>query len=243
MRLGIIGAMEVEIDILKQRMTDRNEVRHSSMNFYTGLLEGVPTVMVVCGVGKVNAAVCTQILCDWFHITHLVNTGIAGSLCIGQDIGDLVISWDAVHHDFDCTTFGYPIGMVPNMPIGYPADSILQFYANGAACAVHPGHVRVGRIASGDQFISDIESKNTVLRRTGALCVEMEGAAIAQTAYINRVPFVIIRSISDKADGSAGQDYNAFEKQAAERSAQVVVEMAKRLYSHYIRKEEYREVT
>ena len=243
MKLGIIGAMDVEIEILKQHMSDCTEVRHSSMNFCMGILEGVPTVAVVCGVGKVNAAVCTQILCDWFHITHLVNTGIAGSLCVGQEIGDLVVSWDAMHHDFDCTAFGYPIGMVPHMPMAYPADSILQHYAHKAAFRVYPGHARIGRIASGDQFISDVESKYNVLRRTGALCVEMEGAAIAQTAYMNRVPFVIIRSISDKADDSADLDYDTFEKEAAERSAQVVLEMAKALYSNYIRKEEYNEVT
>lgn len=233
MRLGIIGAMDVEIDILKQHMTDCTEIRHSGTNFYAGQLEGVPVVVAVCGVGKVNAALCAQILCDWFQVTHIINTGIAGSLSVSQDIGDLVVSWDVIHHDFDCTAFGYQRCQIPKLPWSFMANDLLLYYAQMAAQEVHPGHVRTGRVASGDQFISDKHSKEAVLKRTGALCVEMEGAAIAQAAYRNGVPFVIIRAISDKADESAGVDYPSFESLAADRCARVVIALANHLNTHY----------
>lgn len=233
MRLGIIGAMDVEIEMLKQHMTDCQEIGHSGTTFYTGQLEGVPVVVAVCGVGKVNAALCAQILCDWFRVTHIINTGIAGSLSASQEIGDLVVSWDAVHHDFDCTAFGYQRCQIPKMPCSFMADAVLLYYAQLAAQQGHPGHVRTGRVASGDQFISDNQSKEAVLKRTGAICVEMEGAAIAQTAYRNKVPFVIIRAMSDKADESVGFDYPTFEELAADRCARVVIALANHLNAHY----------
>ena len=186
--------------------------------------------MVQCGVGKVNAALCAQILCDCFGVTHLVNTGIAGSLCADLDIGDLVVSQDAMYHDFDCVHFGYPYGKVPGMDvISFPADDTLIGYAFAAAESVNPGHTKIGRVASGDQFVAVKEKKEQIISDTRALCTEMEGAAIAQTAYRNQLPFVILRAISDKADDSAEMDYPTFETLAAHRCAQVTQSLAKQL--------------
>lgn len=229
MKLGIIGAMEQEVETLLGQMEDKVCTRLAGSAFYGGKLCSLEVVVVRCGIGKVNAALCTQILCDCFGVTHLVNTGIAGSLSNDLDIGDLVVSEDAMYHDFDCCHFGYAYGQVPGLPVKFPADEMLKKYALEAVEQVHPGHGKVGTVASGDQFISGNDVKNTIIQRTGALCTEMEGAAIAQTAHRNGVPFVILRAISDKADDSVQMDYPTFEIQAAHRCAAVAVAMAKKL--------------
>ena len=228
--LGIIGAMQVEVDLLLKAMDRKYGKTIAGSVFYEGMLEGLPVVVVQCGVGKVNAAICAQILCDCYHVTHLVNTGIAGSLCAELDIGDLVVSTDAMYHDFDCVNFGYPHGKVPGMDvISFPADRTMMDYAFAAAEAVNPGHTKKGRIASGDQFVAEKELKNNIIAKTQGLCTEMEGAAIAQTAYRNKVPFVILRAISDKADNSASMDYPTFERTAAHRCAEVTRNLARQL--------------
>ncbi len=229
-KLGIIGAMQVEVEILLARMENQTSRTAAGSVFYEGTLEELPVVVVQCGVGKVNAAICAQILCDCFGVTHLVNTGIAGSLCADLDIGDLVVSSDAMYHDFDCVNFGYPYGKVPGMDvISFPADEAMMGYAFAAAESVNPGHTRTGRIASGDQFVAVKELKEKIIANTQGLCTEMEGAAIAQTAYRNQIPFVILRAISDKADDSAEMDYPTFERIAAHRCAEVTCRMAKQL--------------
>lgn len=229
-KLGIIGAMAVEVELLKEKMESLTVTNHAGMEFYEGSLEGMPAVVVQCGVGKVNAAMCAQVLCSIFGVTHLVNTGIAGSLCADLDIGDLVVSKDAMYHDFDCVHFGYEMGRVPGMDVtAFPADEAMIGYACAAAEAVNPGHSRVGRVASGDLFVAEKEAKARIIERTNAICTEMEGAAIAQTAYRNKVPFVILRAISDKADDSAEMDYPTFEAIAAHRCAEVAMDMAKQL--------------
>ena len=225
-KLGIIGAMQVEVEILLSAMENKTEKQIAGSVFYEGTLENLPVVVVQCGVGKVNAAICAQILCSCFGITHLVNTGIAGSLCADLDIGDLVVSTDAMYHDFDCVNFGYPYGKVPGMDVvSFPADETLADLAYAAAEEVNPGHTRRGRVASGDCFVADKAVKDRIIDITGALCTEMEGAAIAQTAYRNGVPFVIIRAISDKADDSAEMDYPTFERIAAHRCAAVTLKL------------------
>ena len=156
MKLGIIGAMKIEVDTLKENMENKTVTWRTGMEFCDGTLDGCPVVVVQCGVGKVNAALCVQILCDCFGVTHLVNTGIAGSLSNELDIGDLVVSKDAMYHDFDCGGFGYPHGKVPGMDvIAFPANETMMHYALTAGEQVHPGHIKVGRVATGDQFICD----------------------------------------------------------------------------------------
>ena len=228
MKLGIIGAMDVEVAALKEKMENVTAVNRAGTAYFEGTLEGLPVVVVQCGVGKVNAAMCTQILCDCYGVTHIVNTGIAGSLCAELDIGDLVVSKDAMYHDMDCRAFGYPMGQVPGMDVlTFPADEQLMAVAYAAAENVNPGHTKIGRVASGDQFVAEKGQKARIIEDTQALCTEMEGAAIAHTAYRNGVPFAIIRAISDKADDSAEMDYPTFEAIAAHRCAQVTMTMVK----------------
>lgn len=229
-KLGIIGAMQVEVEILLGAMEEKKAVEKAGSTFYEGILNGLPVVVVQCGVGKVNAAICAQILCDLFEVTHLVNTGIAGSLCADLDIGDLVVSADAMYHDVDAVHFGYPMGKVPGMDTTeFPADQAMMDYAFAAAEAVNPGHTKIGRVASGDQFVAEKPLKEKIISVTGGLCTEMEGAAIAQTAYRNNLPFVILRAISDKADDSAEMDYPTFERIAAHRCAEVTMRLAQKL--------------
>lgn len=223
MKLGIIGAMSVEVALLKSYMTDSTVSVYAGMEFCQGNIDGVSCVVVQCGVGKVNAALCVQILCDCFQVTNIVNTGVAGSLCAELDIGDLVISEDAVYHDFDCTPLGYAIGQVPGLDtLAFPADEAMISKAKAAAHQVQPGHFFLGRVASGDQFVSDKEVKDKIISTTNAICTEMEGAAIAHAAWRNGVPFVVLRAISDKADNSAQMDYPVFEEMAAKRCSDVI---------------------
>ena len=230
MKLGIIGAMEVEVATLKEKMEGASVSVKAGMEFCEGKLEGVSAVVVQCGVGKVNAALCAQILCDCYGVTAIVNTGIAGSLCSELDIGDLVISRDAIYHDFDLRFWGRPVGQVPGFDVtAFPADGKLMELAFGAAESVNPGHNRIGRVASGDQFICSREQKEMIIANTQAICAEMEGASIAHAAYRNGVPFVILRAISDKADDSAEMDYPTFEAIAAQRCAQVTMLLAEEL--------------
>ena len=232
MKLGIIGAMSVEVEMLRPNMFNLTVIDRAGMTFYQGELEGVPVVVVVCGVGKVNAAMCVQVLCDCFGVTHVINTGIAGSLCAELDIGDLVISRDAMYHDFTCHDLNpnYAVGQVPGLDvIRFPADEMLIASAENAAKMTDTPHVRVGTVASGDQFVSNKVLKEQIIANTGAFCTEMEGAAIAHTAWRNGVPFVIIRAISDKADDSAQMDYPTFEAIAARRCAAVTMEMTRSL--------------
>ena len=229
-KLGIIGAMDVEVATLKEKMENKSVRTIAESEYCEGKLEGMDVVVVQCGVGKVNAALCAQILCSCYGVTHIVNTGIAGSLNAELDIGDFVISKDAVYHDMDATNFGYPMCQVPGLSVlAFPADERLMQEAYAAADNAHPGHVRIGRVATGDQFVAEKALKERIIVNTGAFCTEMEGAAIAHTAWKNGVPFVIIRAISDKADDSAQMDYPTFEAAAAKRCAQVTLQLAKRL--------------
>ena len=229
-KLGIVGAMREEIETLVEKLTEVKRTEYARSTYYEGKLEGLDVVVVQCGVGKVNAAMCVQTLCNCYQVTHVVNTGVAGSLSAELDIGDLVVSRDAMYHDFDCNYVGYPIGQVPGMDvIAFPADDKLMACAFAAAEQVNPGHTKMGRVASGDQFVASKELKERIISITGALCTEMEGAAIAQTAYRNGVPFVILRAISDKADDSAEMDYPTFEKIAAHRCAAVTMAFARSL--------------
>lgn len=232
MKLGIIGAMAVEIAALKENMEDLTVTQRAGMVFYEGKLKGLSVVVVQCGVGKVNAAMCTQVLCDRFSITHVVNTGVAGSLEPQLDIGDLVVSRDVMHHDMDCNYVGYPIGQVPGLDLlAFPADPMLTEVAFEAAERCNPGHTKMGRVASGDQFVAGNALKERIVENTQAICTEMEGAAIAHTAYRNAVPFVVLRAISDKADDTAHMDYPTFEAIAARRCAEVTMTMAQLLQS------------
>lgn len=210
--IGIIGAMEEEVKDLKDQMAEVTVTKKAGMDFYRGTLSGKPTVIVQSGVGKVNAAMCTQILIDTYHVDCVLNTGIAGSLQNDINISDIVLSTEAVQHDMDATVWGYKPGQVPGMETYmFPASLQLIKKAEQVCAEVNPD-IRTfrGRVVSGDQFISDHEVKKKLVETFQGSCAEMEGAAIAQTAWRNDVPFLIIRVISDKADGSAVADDNTF---------------------------------
>lgn len=226
-RIGIIGAMDLEVAQLKEWMQVKEIVTKASMDFYVGELGGRDAVVVRCGIGKVNAALCVQILADIFEVTHIINTGVAGSLNAALDIGDILISKDVLHHDVDVTIFGYQLGEVPQMGFReFQADEGMIDAAMTACREVNPGlHVRTGRVVSGDQFISDKEVKQRLITTFAGDCTEMEGASIAHSSYLNGIPFVIIRAISDKADDSAEMDYPTFEREAASHCAALVAHM------------------
>lgn len=226
-KIGIIGAMELEVETLKEKMEIRGRTKKASMEFLEGTLNQTEVVVVQSGIGKVNAALCAQILADLFHVSHIINTGVAGSLKKEIDIGDIVVSTDALYHDVDVRVFGYPLGEVPQVGcLAFPADEHLAQIALSCCKEVNPEiSVYQGRIVSGDQFISDKQVKDNIINNFQGLCVEMEGASIAHASYLNQIPFVIIRAISDKADDSAEMDYPTFEKAAAAHSAALVEHM------------------
>ena len=229
--IGIIGAMEAEIAILKEKMEDVRIIKKASMDFYEGMLAGRKAVVVRSGIGKVNAGICAQILADVFSAEAIINTGIAGSLNKDINIGDIVLSTDVVQHDMDATGFGYRRGQIPQMSASYfEADEKLRKLAAEVCREVNPDiQVFEGRIASGDQFICDQVVKNNIVSEFSAYATEMEGAAIGQAAYLNEIPFLVIRAISDKADGSAQMDYSEFEKAAIEHSVKLTLNMLARL--------------
>lgn len=229
--IGIIGAMDEEVAALKEAMETGETVERAGMTFVKGTLGGKDVTVVRSGIGKVNAGICAQVLVSEFQADVLINTGIAGSLDARIDIGDMVISTDALYHDMDATAFGYPLGEVPRMGLlAFPADERLVRLAAEANAEANPDiHTFTGRVVSGDQFVASDEVKGRILENFGGLCTEMEGAAIAHTAYLNKVSCVIIRAISDKADGSASQDYPAFEKKAIEHSVRLVKNLAARI--------------
>ena len=201
------------------------------MEFYQGTFYGKEDVVVRSGIGKVNAAVCTQILVDDFQAEAVINTGIAGSLKAEINIGDIVVSTDALQHDMDAREFGYPKGQIPQMEeFSFPADEKLRKMAAKVCKEVNPEiSVFEGRICSGDQFISDKGVKDAIISEFGGFAVEMEGAAIGQAAYLNHIPFLVVRAISDKADGSANMDYAEFEMAAIEHSVKLTVKMIEEL--------------
>ena len=227
--MGIIGAMEEEVELIRESMRIERQETVSGMTFYQGVLEDRPVVVVHCGVGKVNAAICAQTLIVRFGAVTIVNTGVAGTLRPDVSIGDIVVSTDAVQYDMDCTALGYARGTILYSDMRFfVADPLLRQSAVQAAWrTAEDVDVFEGRICSGDCFISDSSQKERLQQEFDGYCCEMEGAAIAQVCTLNDVPFVIIRAISDSADESGRMSYEFFEKQAAHHSASIVCELAR----------------
>ena len=231
MTIGIIGAMEEEVRGLRKKMTDKIKTKRAGMIFCCGKLSDRDVVVVRSGVGKVNAAVCTQILIDEYKADYIINTGIAGALDKRLDIGDIVISEDAIYHDVDATVFGYQYGEVPRLKVvAFPADKKLMSAALSSCKNVGLDvSVYKGRITSGDRFVSSMSDKNNIIKNVGGMCAEMEGAAIAQVSYINKVPYVIVRAISDRADGKAAKESVAFTPKAVRHCMDIVLDMVNSL--------------
>ena len=216
MTIGIIGAMEEEVTLLKESMnvvTTRNVI---GCDFFVGSVEGSShnIVLVRSGIGKVNAALCAQVLIDIFAVDSVINVGVAGAIDRTLKVGDIVISSDAIQHDFDTSALGDEPGYISRMDTSIFAADINLIDAATDAVEELGLVPNIGRITSGDQFIADLDSKHRIQTLFNPLCCEMEGAAIAQVCYFNHIPFLIVRAISDKADDSASMDYPEFERQA-----------------------------
>lgn len=226
-RIGIIGAMDEEVDILVELMDIKEKVEKATLKFYKGTLEGKEIVLVRCGIGKVNSALCAQILISEFNVDAVVNTGVAGALHEDLDVNDIVISTDAIQYDFDTTVFGYEKGIIPRMETStFIADErLINAAYESSKEEVKNNKVVKGRVVTGDMFISSMELKDELVNNFGAYCGEMEGASIAHVCYLNNTPFVIIRAMSDKADGSADVVYDEFVQEAAHNSKDIVLNM------------------
>ena len=229
--IGIIGAMEPEVNSLKEAAGITKTTSIADMEFCEGTLGGKKVVIVQCGMGKVNAGICAHTLINEFSCTKIINTGVAGSLDSQIDIGDIVVSVDLVQHDFDAQPIGFARGEIPYTGLyAFPADEELRKEAVDAVKESAPDiHVFEGRVCTGDQFINTTEQKEAIIAGFGGMCCEMEGGAIAQTCYLNETPFVVIRAISDKPNETDFVDYKVFEKQAAARCAAIVQYMVENL--------------
>lgn len=229
--IGIIGAMEEEVSLLKDAANITKTTEIAGMEFCEGTIDGKPVVIVQCGMGKVNAGICAHTLINDFGCTKIINTGVAGSLDNRIDIGEIVVSVDAVQHDFTVEAIGFQKGEIPYTGLyAFPADEAMRKAAVESVKETVPGiEVFEGRICSGDQFISEREQKDKIISDFGGICCEMEGAAVAQACYLNNTPYVIIRAISDKMDGSNSVEYETFKVSAAENCAKSVLAMIKKL--------------
>jgi adenosylhomocysteine nucleosidase len=227
--IGIIGALEMEIELLKDSLALEATLTKAGLEFYQGTLAGKEVVLVKSGIGKVNAALCTQILADEFAVDKVIFTGVAGAVDPELEVKDIVISTELIQHDVDVTAFGdCEPGEIPQVGTAFVADEELIELAEKAGDKISAEEglkVVTGRILSGDQFISDQEKVDWLRETFNGYCTEMEGAAVAQTAYLNEIPFLIIRSISDKADGEADISFDKFARQAANHSRQMVMEI------------------
>lgn len=230
MKIGIIGAMEIEVAELRGLMKDVIQETISSVIYYQGKIHGKDVIVAKCGVGKVHASVCAQTMILKYSPDVIINTGVAGSLSSKLDIGDLVISDFVVEHDMDTSPLGDPVGLISGINlIKIPsATNVVEMISNAAA-ALENTNVFVGTIASGDQFICSIERKNFIVDNFDAMCTEMEGAAIGHVCYLNNIDFCIVRAISDKADGSAHMDFPSFVQIAAKKSTELICNYLKSL--------------
>jgi len=223
MKIGIIGAMDVEVAGLIEFMENIKKETISSTVYYEGTLQGKNVVVAKCGVGKVHAAVCAQTMILKYKPDVIINTGVAGSLNSKLDIADLVISDSVVQHDMDTSGIGDPIGLISGVNlINIPCPKDLVEQIEKSAKTIKDTNVIVGTIASGDQFICNQDKRDYIVKHFDALCAEMEGAAIGHVCYLNNVDFCIVRAISDKADGSAHMDFPTFAKIAAKKSTQLI---------------------
>jgi adenosylhomocysteine nucleosidase len=233
MRIGIIGAMEEEVVLLREQLTELKKNELAGCEFYTGYLNDQEVVLLKSGIGKVNAAIGTTLMIQLYKPDVILNTGSAGGFHTDLNVGDVVISTEVRHHDVDATIFGYEYGQVPQMPANYLPDQTLVEAAEKASTSVENIQVAKGLIASGDSFMSDHERVEDIRAKFPALyAAEMEAAAIAQTCYQFDVPFVIIRSLSDIAGKDARVSYDQFLKTASKNSAELVQKIVEELKTH-----------
>lgn len=225
-KIGIIGAMEEEITLVKELMTDITVSEIAGLTFYMGRINDTDLVVVRSGIGKVNAAMCTQILIDRFEVKAIINIGVAGAIADDLGIGDIVLSTKLIEHDFDVTAFGHKKGVIPRMDSSiFIADDKLIDMASDAAKDLKDVYVKKGIVVSGDVFVSSSELKDALQTELNADCAEMEGAAIAHVCMLNKMPFLVIRAMSDKANGEAPGNFDEFVFEAAKNSKKLILNM------------------
>ncbi len=225
--IGIIGAMDVEVDGIKKLIENKKEKVISQITFVSGRLFGKEVVVAKCGIGKVFAALCTEAMINFYSPDLIINTGVAGSLCEELSTADVVLSTSVVQHDMDTSAIGDPVGLISGINIiEIPADKALAdrlfevIESVGVKC-------KKGIIASGDRFVADAETKKKIVGEFNAVACEMEGGAVGHVCYVNRVPFAVVRAISDNADGKSEMDYPAFAEIAAANSVNIINEFVR----------------
>lgn len=228
MNIGIIGAMKEEVQSLINNMEFERKELKAKMDFRLGVIQNKHVVVVTSGIGKVNAAVCAQILIDDFHVDYIINVGIAGGTVDNIYPGDIVIGESLLQHDMDTTAFGDKLGQIPRLDtFDFKCDKKLIEYAKEACNDIKEHNHFTGRIVSGDQFIANIDKIKWLNDEFGCLACEMEGASIAQVCYLNETPFIVIRSISDNANNGAKMDYEKFKDIAVANSTNILNNMLK----------------
>ncbi|WP_374724628.1 5'-methylthioadenosine/S-adenosylhomocysteine nucleosidase [Calidifontibacillus erzurumensis] len=226
MKIGIIGAMDEEVAILKEKISNRQDITIAKSEFSVGKIGEIDVVLLKSGIGKVNAAIGTTLLLDHFKPDYVLNTGSAGGYHTELNVGDIVISTDVRHHDVDVTVFGYEYGQVPQMPSGFIPDEKLIEKAEKAAESITDIKVAKGLIVTGDSFMHDPERVEFVRGKFSDIyAVEMEAAAIAQVCHVFNVPFVIIRALSDIAGKESNVSFEQFLETAARHSATFILNM------------------
>ncbi len=228
-KIGILGAMDIEVDGLTNKLQDIKKFEIAGITYYKGRLEDRDVVIAKSGVGKVNSAVAATLLIEEFEVDKIIFTGVAGAIDKELDIADVVVSTALVQHDYDTKFFDGKLGMVEGSDNGlfYANEKMVDKIYNASVKVLGRSHVKKGIIATGDQFIADSKKVQQIGDTFGALALEMEGASVAQVATMFDIPFVVLRSMSDKADGSAHMNYNDFKVIAAENSIKIVLLMLK----------------
>jgi len=225
-KIGIIGAMKLEIEQLINHMTIHDKQEIAGSMYYCGCLHNKKIVVTCGGVGKVNAASSTQILISQFNVDAIINTGIAGGIKRDVKVCDIVISTDVTHHDVRKDQM---VSCYPHQASFMSDERLITLAEDTIKASSYESDYHIGRIVSGESFISDPATKNQILEAYEPHCVEMEGAAIGHVSYLNKVPFVVIRCISDNADDNATMSYETFETIAADQSSKLVMDMMKNL--------------
>lgn len=226
--IGIIGAMDIEINGFISNMTNPQTEKFSIFEFTTGKIGDKEVVTVICGIGKVSAAICAQIMIDRYSPDLIINSGVAGGLDSELDIADIAIATDVVQHDVDTTVFGDPEGYITNLNlVNIPIEE--KIFKTLAECAgkIPETKVKCGTIATGDQFISTPYQKNLLKDKFDAIATEMEGGAVGHVCYANGVKFGVIRAISDSATGDALMDYETFKVIAAKKTTEITIDFIK----------------
>ncbi len=227
-KIAIIGAMDCETELLRNLLGNAEEIQAGRFTIFKGIIGKHEVSVAKSGVGKVAAASCTQFIADKIQPDYIINTGVAGGISDNLKIGDVVVATKLVHHDFDATALGYARGYVcnginPKEPTFFYSDKDLnEKFLEIAKNTISEKNIHQGIIASGDMFIGTSSKKEEIKELFGATAAEMESAAIAQTAYLNNIPFLIVRAISDLADGTKTENFGEFEHYSAQISAEII---------------------